>query len=213
MKRLIIAVAAVAVATFAAFADETDAKEKKKMPSTAKYFTSIAQAKKEAAKYDAPIFVAVVAKGTPIEAAVKKVMSHKFFRELATKGFFVYTMRVDVSKKETEADARTPKVLYDKLSADDKALLDVIAPPDKVVVRKLPLFGMVTPDCSAAKIKVVDMPKAPASPDATYYGQYFQQLQSAAQAYGIDIDMSKEMRKYIENPPVEKKSKDKKKKK
>ena len=30
-------------------------------------------------------------------------------------------------------------------------------------------------------------------------------------AYGIDIDMSKDMRKYIENPPPEKKDKKKKK--
>ena len=210
MKRLIISVAAVAVAAFAAFADETEAKEKKKLPSTAKYFTALAPAKKEAMKYDAPIFVAVVPKGTPIEAGMKKVLGNKFFKELATKGFFVYTMRVDLSKKEMEADAKTPKVMYEKLSADDKALLDVIAPPDKVLVRKLPLFGMVTPDCSAAKIKVVDMPKIAPNPEAgAYIGPYLQQLQSAAQAYGIDIDMSKEMRKYIENPPAEKKSKDK----
>jgi hypothetical protein len=211
MKKIMIAAVAAAMAAFSAFADETEAKEKKKLPSTAKYFTSVTAAKKEAAKYDAPIFVVAVAKGTPMEGAIKKVINHKFFRELATKGFFVYTMRVELSKKEKEADAKTPKVMYEKLSADDKALLDVIAPPDKVLVRKLPIFGMVTPDAKEAKIKVVDMPKAPASPDVTYYGQYLQQLQSAAQAYGIDIDMSKEMRKYIENPPVEKKDKKKKK--
>ena len=87
----------------------------------------------------------------------------------------------------------------------------MIAPPDKVLVRKLPLFGMVKPDCSEVMIKVVDMPKAPASPDVTYIGPYLQNLQSAAQAYGIDIEMSKEMRKYIENPPPEKKDKKKKK--
>ena len=213
MKRLIIAVAAVAVAAFAAFADETEAKEKKKLPSRAQYFKALAPAKKEAMKYDAPIFVVVVAKGTPLEKAMDKVLKNKFFMELASKGFFVYTMRVDVSKKEKEADAKTPKVLYDKLTADDKALLDVIAPPDKVLVRKLPLFGMVTPDCSAAKIKVVDMPKITPSPDVTYIGPYLQNLQSAAQAYGIDIDMSKEMRKYRENPPPEKKDKGKDKKK
>jgi hypothetical protein len=34
-----------------------------------------------------------------------------------------------------------------------------------------------------------------------------QNLQSAAQAYGIDIEMSKQMVKYIENPPPEKKKK------
>ena len=209
MKRLIIAFAAVAVAAFVAFADETETKEKKKLPSTAMYFTSLKQAKTEAMKYDAPIFVVAVAKGTPMEAGMKKILAHKFFKELATKGFFVYTMRVDLSKKEKEADARTPKVLYEKLSADDQALLNVIAPPDKVLVRKLPLFGMVKPDCSEVMIKVVDMPKAPASPDITYIGPYLQNLQSAAQAYGIDIEMSKEMRKYIENPPPEKKAKDK----
>ncbi len=212
MKKIMIAAVAAAMAMCSAFAEEAEAKEKKKLPSTAKYFTSIAQAKKEAAKYDAPIFVAVVPKGTPIEAGMKKVLANKFFKELATKGFFVYTMRVELSKKEKEADAKTPKVMYEKLSADDKALLDVIAPPDKVMVRRLPLFGMVTPDCSAAKIKVVDMPKISPSPESrAYIGPYLQQLQSAAQAYGIDIDMSKEMRKYIENPPPEKKDKKKKK--
>ena len=210
MKRMLLTGLAAVLACTLAVAEE-EAKEKKKMPSTMKSFASLKQAKTEAMKYDAPIFVAVVAKGTPMEAGMKKILSHKFFKELATKGFFVYTMRVDLSKKEKEADARTPKAMYEKLSADDQALLDVIAPPDKVVVRKLPLFGMVTPDCSAAKIKVVDMPKAPASPDVTYIGPYLQNLQSAAQAYGIDIEMSKEMRKYIENPPPEKKDKKKKK--
>ena len=126
MKKIMIAAVAAAMAMCSAFADETEAKEKKKMPSTAKYFTSIVQAKKEAAKYDAPIFVVAVAKSTPMEGAVKKVLANKFFRELATKGFFVYTMRVELSKKEKEADAKTPKVMYEKLSADDKALLDVI---------------------------------------------------------------------------------------
>ncbi len=159
MKKIMIAAVAAAMAAFSAFADETEAKEKKKLPSTAKYFTSVTAAKKEAAKYDAPIFVVAVAKGTPMEGAIKKVINHKFFRELATKGFFVYTMRVELCKKEKEADAKTPKVMYEKLSADDKALLDVIAPPDKVLVRKLPIFGMVTPDAKEAKIKVVDMPR------------------------------------------------------
>ena len=210
MKRMLLMGLTVALAFTMAFAEE-EAKEKKKMPSSAKYFTSLAAAKKEAAKYEAPIFVVAVAKGTPMEAGMKKILSNKFFRELATKGFFVYTMRVDLSKKEKEADARTPKVLYEKLSADDQALLNVIAPPDKVLVRKLPLFGMVKSDCSEVVIKVVDMPKAPASPDVTYIGPYLQNLQSAAQAYGIDIEMSKEMRKYIENPPLEKKDKKKKK--
>ena len=211
MKRMLLTGLAAVLACTLAFAEE-EAKEKKKMPSTAKYFTSLKQAKTEAMKYDAPIFVVVVAKGTPMEGAMKKVLAHKFFKELATKGFFVYTMRVDLSKKEKEADARTPKAMYEKLSADDRALLDVIAPPDKVLVRKLPLFGMVKSDCSEVVIKVVDMPKAPASPDVTYIGPYLQNLQSAAQAYGIDIEMSKEMRKYIENPP-EKKEKGGKKKK
>ena len=210
MKRLLIAAMAAVLSLSAAFADD-EAKEKKKMPSSAKYFTSLVAAKKEAEKYDAPIFVAVVAKGTPMEAGMKKVMGNKFFKELATKGFFVYTMRVELSKKEKEADARTPKPMYEKLSEDERALLDVIAPPDKVIVRKLPLFGMVTPDAKAAKIKVVDMPKIAATPDVSYIGPYLQNLQSAAQAYGIDIDMSKEMRKYIENPPPEKKDKKKKK--
>ena len=157
-------------------------------------------------KYDAPIFVAVVGKGTPWEAVVKKVMSNKFFRELATKGFFVYTMRVDLSKKEFEPDGKTPKALFGKLSADDQALLDIIYPPDKL--RKLQAFGMVSPDCKEAKIKPVDMPSLPRG-DSAYLGGYVQGLQSAAQAYGIDIEMSKEMRNYIENPPREKKAKKK----
>ena len=173
MKRMLLTGLAAVLACTMAFAED-DAKEKKKMPSTAKYFTSLPAAKKEAMKYEAPIFVVAVAKGTPMEGAMKKVLSNKFFKELATKGFFVYTMRVELSKKEKEADARTPKG-------------------------------------SEVMIKVVDMPKAPASPDVTYIGPYLQNLQSAAQAYGIDIEMSKEMRKYIENPPPEKKDKKKKK--
>ena len=209
MKRMLLMGLAAVLACTMAFAEE-ETKEKKKMPSTAKYFTSLKQAKTEAMKYDAPIFVVAIAKGTPMEGAMKKILAHKFFRELATKGFFVYTMRVDLSKKEKEADARTPKALYEKLSADDRALVDVSGPRDKVVVRKLPRCGMVKPDCSEVMIKGVDMPKAPTSPDVTYIGPYLQNLQSAAQAYGIDIEMSKEMRKYIENPPPEKKDKKKK---
>ncbi|MBR6586046.1 MAG: hypothetical protein IKK82_01375, partial [Kiritimatiellae bacterium] len=103
-------------------------------------------------------------------------------------------------------DGKSPKPLYEKLTADDQALLDVICPPDKI--RKLPVFGMVTPDAKELKIKPVDMPRPP-SPDAEYFGQYLQNLQSAAQAYGIDIEMSKAMVKYIENPPPEKKKKKK----
>ena len=144
-----------------------------------------------------------------MEAAVKKVLNHKFFRELAAKGFFVYTMKVELSKKEKDIDGRSPRPLYEKLSAEDRALLDLICPPDKI--RKLPVFGMVTHDAKDVKIKPVDMPRPPAM-DSDYLGPYLQTLQSAAQAYGIDIDMSKEMRKYIENPPPEKKSKAKKKK-
>jgi hypothetical protein len=68
---------------------------------------------------------------------------------------------------------------------------------------------MVTSDAKELKIKAVDMPRPPA-PNTEYLGQYLQNLQSAAQAYGIDIEMSKAMRKYIENPPAEKKSKKKK---
>jgi len=208
MKRVIVALMAAAVAFTSVFAEDADAKEKekKKLPSSPKYFTNLAMAKKEAAKYEAPIFVAVVGKGTPIEAAVKKVMSHKFFKELATKGFFVYTMRVDVSRKEFEADKRTPKALFEKLSDDDQALLDVICVKDQA--RRLPIFGMVTHDAKEAKIKPVDMPRPP-RPGTTYLGEYLQGLQSAAQAYGIDIDMSKDMRKYIENPPPEKNKKKK----
>lgn len=208
MKGLVAALMASAFAFTAAFAEESEVKEKKKMPSSAKYFTSLKAATKEAEKYDAPIFVAVVGKGSPMEQIVKKVMNHKFFKELATKGFFVYTMKVDVSKKEKEADGKTPKALYEKLSDDERALLDVIAPPDMVAIRRLPLFGMVTPDAKTAKIKPVDMPRPP-RPDSEYYGAYLQGLQSAAQAYGVDIDMSKDMRKYIENPPPEKKDKKK----
>lgn len=206
MSRIIVALMAAALAFSPAFAEETEVKEKKKMPTSPKYFTSLKMATKEAEKYDAPIFVAVVGRGTPMEAAVKKVMNHKFFKELATKGFFVYTMRVDISRKEFEEDKRTPKVLFDKLLPEDQALLDVICTKDQL--RRLPMFGMVTPDAKEAKIKPVDMPRAPTS---DYLGPYLQGLQSAAQAYGIDIDMSKDMRKYIENPPPEKKSKKKKK--
>ena len=205
MKRMLLTGLAAVLACTMAFAEE-DAKEKKKMPSTAKYFTSLPAAKKEAMKYEAPIFVAVVGKGTPVESAVKKVMSNKFFKELATKGFFVYTMRVDVSRKEFEADKRTPKALFEKLSPEDQALLDVICSKDQL--RRLPMFGMVTPDAKEAKIKPVDMPRPP-RPGTTYFGEYLQGLQSAAQAYGIDIDMSKYMRKYIENPPAEKNKKKK----
>lgn len=206
MKRLVVALMATALAFTSVFAEETEVKEKKKMPTSPKYFTSLKAATKEAEKYEAPIFVAVVGKGTPIEAAVKKVMSHKFFKELATKGFFVYTMRVDVSKKEFEEDKRTPKALFEKLSPEDQALLDVIC--SKEQVRRLPMFGMVTHDAKEAKIKPVDMPRPP-RPGTTYLGEYLQGLQSAAQAYGIDIDMSKDMRKYIENPPPEKNKKKK----
>ena len=210
MKRLIIALMSAAFALSAAFAEDEAAKEKKKMPSSAKYFTSLKAATKEAEKYDAPIFVVAVGKGTPMEQAVKKVINHKFFKELATKGFFVYTLKVDISKKEKEEDGKTPKALFEKLSAEDQAMLDVICPPDKM--RRLPLFGMVTADGKSAKIKPVDMPRPPAA-DADYLGPYLQNLQSAAQAYGVDIDMSKEMRKYIEEPPPVKKTKDKKRKK
>ena len=209
MKKIVFTMMAAALACAPALAQDAEApKEKKKLPSSAQYFTSLAKAKKEAAKYDAPIFVVAVGKGSPAEAAVKKVTNHKFFRELAAKGFFVYTMKVDLSKKEKDDDGKSPKPLYEKLSEDDRALLDIICPPDKV--RRLPVFGMVTPDAKAEKIKVVDMPRPPAA-DADYFGGYLQNLQSAAQAYGIDIEMSKEMRKYIETPPPEKKNKKKKK--
>ena len=206
MRRLVFALMATAMAVTSMFAAEAEAKEKKKLPSSPKFFTSLKAATKEAEKYEAPIFVAVVGKGTPFEAAVKKVMSHKFFKELATKGFFVYTMRVDVSKKEFEADKRTPKALFEKLSPEDQALLDVISTKEQL--RRLPMFGMVTPDAKEAKIKPVDMPRPP-SPGTTYLGEYLQGLQSAAQAYGIDIDMSKDLQKYIENPPPEKNKKKK----
>ena len=203
MKKILFGLMTVALAVAPAFAQDAE-KPKRKMPSSPKYFTSIKAATKEAQKYDAPIFVAVVGKGTSAEEAVKNVTRHKFFKELAAKGFFVYTMRVGYSKKEKDIDGRSPKPLYDRLTADERALLDVICPPDKV--RRLPLFGMVTPDAKELKIKVVDMPRPP-SPNAEYYGQYLQNLQSAAQAYGIDIEMSKAMVKYIEYPPPEKKKK------
>ena len=206
MKRVLMGIMAAALAVAPAFAQDAE-KPKKKMPSSAKYFTSLKAATKEAAKYDAPIFVVAVGKGSPAEDAVKSLTKHKFFQELAKKGFFVYTMRVALSKKEKDIDGKSPKPLYEKLTADDQALLDVICPPDKV--RKLPVFGMVTPDAKELKIKAVDMPRPPA-PTAEYFGQYLQNLQSAAQAYGIDIEMSKAMVKYIENPPPEKKKKGKK---
>ena len=206
MKRVLLGIMAAALAVAPVFAQDAE-KPKKKMPSSAKYFTSLKAATKEAVKYDAPIFVVAVGKGSPAEDAVKSLTKHKFFQELAKKGFFVYTMRVALSKKEKDIDGKSPKPLYEKLTADDQALLDVICPPDKV--RKLPVFGMVTPDAKELKIKAVDMPRPPA-PNAEYFGQYLQNLQSAAQAYGIDIEMSKAMVKYIENPPPEKKKKGKK---
>lgn len=205
MKRVLLGIMAAALAVAPVFAQDAE-KPKKKMPSSAKYFTSLKAATKEAVKYDAPIFVAAVGKGSPAEDAVKSLTKHKFFQELAKKGFFVYTMRVTLSKKEKDIDGKSPKPLYEKLTADDQALLDVICPPDKI--RKLPVFGMVTPDAKELKIKAVDMPRPPA-PNAEYFGQYLQNLQSAAQAYGIDIEMSKAMVKYIENPPPEKKKKKK----
>ena len=206
MKKVLLGIMAVVLSVAPAFAQDSE-KPKKKMPSSAKYFTSLKAATKEAVKYDAPIFVVAVGKGSPAEDVVKDLTKHKFFRELAQKGFFVYTMRVGLSKKEKDIDGKSPKPLYEKLSDDERALLDVICPPDKV--RKLPVFGMVTPDAKELKIKAVDMPRPPA-PTAEYYGQYLQNLQSAAQAYGIDIEMSKAMVKYIENPPQEKKKKSKK---
>ena len=206
MKKVLLGIMAVVLSVAPAFAQDSE-KPKKKMPSSAKYFTSLKAATKEAVKYDAPIFVVAVGKGSPAEDVVKDLTKHKFFRELAQKGFFVYTMRVGLSKKEKDIDGKSPKPLYEKLSDDERALLDVICPPDKV--RKLPVFGMVTPDAKELKIKAVDMPRPPA-PNAEYFGQYFQNLQSAAQAYGIDIEMSKAMVKYIENPPAEKKKKSKK---
>lgn len=205
MKRVLLGIMAAALAAAPVFAQDAE-KPKKKMPSSAKYFTSLKAATKEAVKYDAPIFVAAVGKGSPAEDAVKSLTKHKFFQELAKKGFFVYTMRVALSKKEKDIDGKSPKPLYEKLTADDQALLDLICPPDKI--RKLPVFGMVTPDAKELKIKAVDMPRPPA-PNAEYFGQYLQNLQSAAQAYGIDIEMSKAMVKYIENPPPEKKKKKK----
>ena len=206
MKKVLLGIMAVVLSVAPAFAQDSE-KPKKKMPSSAKYFTSLKAATKEAVKYDAPIFVVAVGKGSPAEDVVKDLTKHKFFRELAQKGFFVYTMRVGLSKKEKDIDGKSPKPLYEKLSDDERALLDVICPPDKV--RKLPVFGMVTPDAKELKIKAVDMPRPPA-PNAEYFGQYFQNLQSAAQAYGLDIEMSKAMVKYIENPPPEKKKKSKK---
>ena len=206
MKRVLMGIMAAALAVAPVFAQDAE-KPKKKMPSSAKYFTSLKAATKDAVKYDAPIFVAAVGKGSPAEDAVKSLTKHKFFQELAKKGFFVYTMRVALSKKEKDIDGKSPKPLYEKLTADDQALLDLICPPDKI--RKLPVFGMVTPDAKELKIKAVDMPRPPA-PTAEYFGQYLQNLQSAAQAYGIDIEMSKAMVKYIENPPPEKKKKSKK---
>ncbi|MBE6395893.1 MAG: hypothetical protein E7046_02670 [Lentisphaerae bacterium] len=204
MRKILFGLMAAAMVVAPAFAQDAE-RPKKKMPSSPRYFTSLKAATKEAQKYDAPIFVAAVGKGTPAEEVVKDLTRHKFFKELAAKGFFVYTMRVGLSKKEKDIDGRSPKPLYDRLTADERALLDVICPPDDKV-RKLPLFGMVTPDAKELKIKVVDMPRPP-SPNAEYYGQYLQNLQSAAQAYGIDIEMSKAMVKYIENPPPEKKKK------
>ena len=210
MKKILFGLMAAALAVAPAFAQEADAeKPKKKMPSSAKYFSSLKAATKEAAKYDAPIFVVAFGKGSPAEDAVKDVIKNKFFKELAAKGFFVYTMSVPLSKKEKDIDGRSPKPLYEKLGEAERALLDVVCPPD--MVRKLPVFGMVTHDAKELKIKAVDMPRPPA-PDAEYYGQYLQNLQSAAQAYGIDIEMSKQMVKYIENPPAPKKSKNRKKK-
>ena len=210
MKKILFGLMAAALAIAPVFAQEADAeKPKKKMPKTARYFSSLKAATKEAEKFDAPIFVAAIGKGSPAEDVVKKLTKHKFFQELASKGFFVYTMSVPLSKKEKDIDGRSPKPLYEKLGEAERALLDVICPPDKV--RKLPVFGMVTPDAKELKIKAVDMPRPP-SPTAEYYGQYLQNLQSAAQAYGIDIEMSKQMVKYIENPPAPKKSKKDKKK-
>lgn len=203
MKKILFGLMAATLAVGPAFAQDAE-RPKKKMPSSPRYFTSLKAATKEAQKYDAPIFVVAVGKGSPAEEVVKDLTRHKFFRELAAKGFFVYTMRVALSKKEKDADGKSPKPLYEKLAADERALLDVVCPPDKI--RRLPVFGMVTPDAKELKIKAVDMPRPP-SPNTEYYGQYLQNLQSAAQAYGIDIEMSKAMVKYIENPPPEKKKK------
>ncbi|MBR6586289.1 MAG: hypothetical protein IKK82_02610, partial [Kiritimatiellae bacterium] len=117
MKRVLLGIMAAALAVAPAFAQDAE-KPKKKMPSSAKYFTSLKAATKEAVKYDAPIFVVAVGKGTPAEDAVKSLTKHKFFQELAKKGFFVYTMRVTLSKKEKDIDGKSPKPLYEKLTAD-----------------------------------------------------------------------------------------------
>ena len=201
MKKVLLGIVAAVLAAAPAFAQDAE-KPKRKMPSSAKYFTSLKAAMKEAARYDAPIFVSVVGKGTFWESESKKVMKHKFFQELASKGFFVYTMSVELSKKEKSFDGRTPKPLFEKLSAEDQALLDVIWPPSSL--RKLPRWSMVTPDAKALKINQVDMP---GMPKYGYLGPYLQSLQSAAQAYGIDIEMSKALVKYIEFPPEKKKKK------
>ena len=201
MKRVLLVIAAAMLAVASAFAQDSE-KPKRKMPSSAKYFTSLKAATKEAKRYDAPIFVAAVGKGTVAEEAVRNVLKHKFFKELAAKGFFVYTLRIDLSKKEKSFDGRTPRPLYEKLSKEDQALLDVICPTN--ILRKLPLYGMVTPDAKETKINRVDMPRVP---NAEYLGPYLQTLQSAAQAYGIDIEMSEELVKYIEIPPEPKKKK------
>lgn len=203
MKRILSGIMAAALAVAPAFAQDAE-KPKRKMPSSARFFTTLKSATKEAARYDAPIFVAAVGKDTAAEEGMKDLSKNKFFKELAAKGFFVYTMRIGLSKKEKDFDGRSPKPLYEKLTAEDRALLDVICPPENL--RKLPLYGMVTPDAKEQKIKAVDMPRAP-GPNTEYYGPYLQSLQSAAQAYGIDIEMSKAMVKYIENPPPEKKKK------
>lgn len=205
MKKITLFALAALISVGGVFAQDEE-KPKRKMPSSPKMFRQLKAATKEAVKYDAPIFVAAVAKGSPQEKMVKKVIANKFFKELAQKGFFIYTMTVPLHKKEKEADGRTPRAMYERLTAEDQAVLDVICPPDKL--RKLPVFGMVTPDGKQAKIKPVDMPRVSFGA-SDYYGKYLQDLQSAAQAYGIDIEMSKEMRKYIENPPVEKKKKKK----
>ena len=71
MKKILFGLMTVALAVAPAFAQDAE-KPKRKMPSSPKYFTSIKAATKEAQKYDAPIFVAVVGKGTSAEEAVKK---------------------------------------------------------------------------------------------------------------------------------------------
>ena len=131
MRKILFGLMAAAMVVAPAFAQDAE-RPKKKMPSSPRYFTSLKAATKEAQKYDAPIFVAAVGKGTPAEEVVKDLTRHKFFKELAAKGFFVYTMRVGLSKKEKDIDGRSPKPLYDRLTADERALLDVICPPDKV---------------------------------------------------------------------------------